>query len=89
VNAINAGAMATGMYTGLLKEMLDKVWSLNYMASLAATREGIDSPDTIAAAKGMGTNRRIWTRLLGLLDCCVCMRRVGSRGRLWEAMEAG
>jgi 3-oxoacyl-[acyl-carrier protein] reductase len=54
VNSINPGAMATGMYTSLPKEMLEKVWSLNYMAPLAATREGVDSKATIEAAKNMG-----------------------------------
>jgi 3-oxoacyl-[acyl-carrier protein] reductase len=54
VNSINPGAMATGIYTSLPKEMLDKVWSLNYMAPLAATREGVDSKATIEAAKNMG-----------------------------------
>jgi 3-oxoacyl-[acyl-carrier protein] reductase len=54
VNSINPGAMATGMYTSLPKKMLEKVWSLNYMAPLAATRDGLDSDATVAAAKDMG-----------------------------------
>jgi 3-oxoacyl-[acyl-carrier protein] reductase len=54
VNSINPGAMVMGMYTGLPKEMLKKVWSPNYMAPLAATRAGIDSRETIEAANDMG-----------------------------------
>ncbi|KAL1593725.1 hypothetical protein SLS60_010457 [Paraconiothyrium brasiliense] len=54
VNSINPGAMMTGMYTGLPQEMLEKVWSLNYMAPLAKPREGIDSPEIVEAAKGLG-----------------------------------
>ncbi|KAF2011407.1 NAD(P)-binding protein [Aaosphaeria arxii CBS 175.79] len=54
VNSINPGAMLTGMYSGLPQEMLEKVWSLNYMAPLARTREGIDKPEIIDAAKGLG-----------------------------------
>ena len=54
VNAINPGAMATGMYTGLPQEMLEKVWPLNFMAPLARAREGIDSEQTVKAAKEMG-----------------------------------
>jgi 3-oxoacyl-[acyl-carrier protein] reductase len=43
VNKINPGAMAAVMCTGLPKEMLEKVWSLNYIAPLAVTRAGMDS----------------------------------------------
>lgn len=43
VNSIKPGAMTTGIYTELPKEMLDNVWSLNYMASPAAARAGVNS----------------------------------------------
>lgn len=54
VNSINPGAMMTGMYTGLPQEMLEKVWSLNYMAPLAKPRAEKDSPEVIEAAKSLG-----------------------------------
>ena len=46
--------MQTNMYTGLPQEMLEKVWSLNYMAPLAKTRPEIDSPELVEAAKSLG-----------------------------------
>jgi 3-oxoacyl-[acyl-carrier protein] reductase len=76
VNAINPGAMATGMYTGLPKEMLEKVRSLNYMAPLAATREGIDSPETIAAAKDMGGRPAYLKEVAGIVGL-LCMPEAG------------
>ncbi|KAB2110418.1 hypothetical protein AG0111_0g1643 [Alternaria gaisen] len=76
VNSINPGAMATGMYTGLPKEMLEKVWSLNYMAPLAATREGIDSEDTIAAAKDMGGRPAYLDEVAGVVGL-LCMPEAG------------
>lgn len=76
VNSINPGAMATGMYTELPKEMLDKVWSLNYMAPLAATREGIDSEQTIAAAKPMGGRPAYLEEVAGIVGL-LCMPEAG------------
>ncbi|CAN9082995.1 unnamed protein product [Alternaria alternata] len=76
VNSINPGAMATGMYTGLPKEMLEKVWSLNYMAPLAATREGIDSEDTVAAAKDMGGRPAYLDEVAGVVGL-LCMPEAG------------
>jgi 3-oxoacyl-[acyl-carrier protein] reductase len=76
VNSINPGAMATGMYTGLPKEMLEKVWSLNYMAPLAATREGVDSQETIAAAKDMGGRPAYLTEVAGIVGL-LCMPEAG------------
>ncbi|KAJ4365347.1 hypothetical protein N0V83_008968 [Neocucurbitaria cava] len=76
VNSINPGAMATGMYTSLPKEMLERVWSLNYMAPLAAIREGIDSRETLAAAKELGGRPAYLeevARIVGLL----CMPEAG------------
>ncbi len=54
VNSINPEAMATRMYTEIPKEMLERVWSLNYMAPLAATREGVDSVEMMEAARASG-----------------------------------
>lgn len=76
VNSINPGAMATGMYTGLPKEMLEKVWSLNYMAPLAATREGVDSVETIAAAKDMGGRPAYLEEVAGIVGL-LCMPEAG------------
>jgi 3-oxoacyl-[acyl-carrier protein] reductase len=76
VNSINPGAMATGMYTELPKEMLEKVWSLNYMAPLAATREGIDSEHTIAAAKPMGGRPAYLEEVAGIVGL-LCMPEAG------------
>ena len=76
VNSINPGAMATGMYTGLPKEMLEKVWSLNYMAPLAATREGIDSKELIAAAKDLGGRPAYLEEVAGIVGL-LCMPEAG------------
>ncbi|CAO2656029.1 Nn.00g048320.m01.CDS01 [Neocucurbitaria sp. VM-36] len=76
VNSINPGAMATGMYTGLPKEMLEKVWSLNYMAPLAATREGIDSKETIATAKDLGGRPAYLEEVAGIVGL-LCMPEAG------------
>ncbi|KAJ4343089.1 hypothetical protein N0V95_006786 [Ascochyta clinopodiicola] len=76
VNSINPGAMATGMYTELPKEMLDKVWSLNYMTPLAATREGVDSGETIAAAKPMGGRPAYLEEVSGIVGL-LCMPEAG------------
>ncbi|KAL1801561.1 hypothetical protein ACET3X_001903 [Alternaria dauci] len=76
VNSINPGAMATGMYTGLPKEMLERVWSLNYMAPLAATREGVDSEETIAAAKDMGGRPAYLDEVAGVVGL-LCMPEAG------------
>ncbi|KAF1846392.1 short chain dehydrogenase [Cucurbitaria berberidis CBS 394.84] len=76
VNSINPGAMATGMYTSLPKEMLEKVWSLNYMAPLAATREGIDSKETIAAAKDLGGRPAYLEEVAGVVGL-LCMPEAG------------
>ncbi|KAF2246224.1 NAD(P)-binding protein [Trematosphaeria pertusa] len=76
VNSINPGAMATGMYTGLPKEMLEKVWSLNYMAPLARTREGIDSQETIDAAKDMGGRPAYLEEVAGIVGL-LCMPEAG------------
>lgn len=76
VNSINPGAMATGMYTELPKEMLDKVWSLNYMAPLAATREDVDSKETIAAAKSMGGRPAYLEEVAGIVGL-LCMPEAG------------
>jgi 3-oxoacyl-[acyl-carrier protein] reductase len=76
VNSINPGAMATGMYTGLPREMLEKVWSLNYMAPLAATREGIDSKATIEAAKDMGGRPAYLEEVAGIVGL-LCMSEAG------------
>lgn len=76
VNSINPGAMATGMYTELPKEMLDKVWSLNYMAPLAATRRGVDSEQTIAAAKPMGGRPAYLEEVAGIVGL-LCMPEAG------------
>ncbi|KAI4677139.1 uncharacterized protein J4E88_006946 [Alternaria novae-zelandiae] len=76
VNAINPGAIATGMYTSLPKEMLEKAWSLNYMAPLAATREGIDSEETIAAAKDLGGRPAYLEEIAGVVGL-LCMPEAG------------
>lgn len=76
VNSINPGAMSTGMYTELPKEMLDRVWSLNYMAPLAATREGVDSEQTIAAAKPMGGRPAYLEEVAGIVGL-LCMPEAG------------
>lgn len=76
VNSINPGAMATGMYTSLPKEMLEKVWSLNYMAPLAATREGVDSQEAIAAAKEMGGRPAYLDEVAGIVGL-LCMPEAG------------
>ncbi|KZM18932.1 uncharacterized protein EKO05_0006684 [Ascochyta rabiei] len=76
VNSINPGAMATGMYTELPKEMLDKVWSLNYMAPLAAAREGVDSEETIAAVKPMGGRPAYLEEVAGIVGL-LCMPEAG------------
>lgn len=76
VNSINPGAMATGMYTELPKAMLDKVWSLNYMAPLAATRDGVDSEQTIAAAKAMGGRPAYLEEVAGIVGL-LCMPEAG------------
>jgi 3-oxoacyl-[acyl-carrier protein] reductase len=76
VNSINPGAMATSMYTALPENMLEKVWSLNYMAPLAATREGVDSEATIAAAKGMGGRPAYVDEVAGVVGL-LCMPEAG------------
>ncbi|KAI4709326.1 hypothetical protein J4E89_006075 [Alternaria sp. Ai002NY15] len=76
VNAINPGAIATGMYTSLPKEMLERAWSLNYMAPLAATREGIDSEETIAAAKDLGGRPAYQEEIAGVVGL-LCMPEAG------------
>lgn len=76
VNSINPGAMATSMYTELPKEMWDKVWSLNHMAPLAATREGIDSEETIAAAKPVG-GRPAYVEEVASIVGLLCMPEAG------------
>lgn len=76
VNSINPGAMMTGMYTGLPKEMLEKVWSLNYMAPLARPREGIDSPEIIEAAKGLGGRPAYLEEVAGIVGL-LCMPEAG------------
>jgi 3-oxoacyl-[acyl-carrier protein] reductase len=68
--------MATGMYTGLPKEMLDRVWSLNYMAPLAATREGLDSLDTIAVTKDIGGRPAYLEKVARIIEL-LCMRKAG------------
>jgi 3-oxoacyl-[acyl-carrier protein] reductase len=76
VNSINPGAMMTGMYTGLPQEMLEKVWSLNYMAPLAKPREGIDSPETTEAAKGLGGRPAYLEEVSGVVGL-LCMPESG------------
>lgn len=76
VNSINPGAMMTGMYTGLPQEMLEKVWSLNYMAPLARTREGIDSPEIVEAAKGLG-GRPAYLEEVASIVGLLCMPEAG------------
>lgn len=76
VNSIDSGAMATGMYTGLPQEMLEKVWSLNYMAPLAASRDGIDSPETIEAAKALGGRPAYLGEVAGIVGL-LCMPEAG------------
>lgn len=76
VNSINPGAMATGMYTELPKEMLDRAWALNYMAPLAATREGVDSEQTIAAAKPLGGRPAYLEEVAGIVGL-LCMPEAG------------
>jgi 3-oxoacyl-[acyl-carrier protein] reductase len=76
VNSINPGAMATGMYTTLPKDMLEKVWSLNYMAPLAATREGVDPGATIAAAKDLGGRPAHLEEVAGIVGL-LCMPEAG------------
>lgn len=71
-NGINPGAMATGMYTSLPKGMLERVWSLNYMAPLAATRDGLDSDVTVAAAKDMGGRPAYLEEVAGIVGL-LCM----------------
>lgn len=76
VNSINPGAMATSMYTGLPKEMLEKVWSLNYMAPLAAPREDIDSKETVEIAKSMGGRPAYLEEVAGVVGL-LCMPDAG------------
>ncbi|OAG04637.1 NAD(P)-binding protein [Paraphaeosphaeria sporulosa] len=76
VNSINPGAMMTGMYTGLPQEMLEKVWSLNYMAPLAKPRVGIDSPETVEAAKGLGGRPAYLEEVSGIVGL-LCMPESG------------
>ena len=76
VKSINPDAMATGMYTELPKEMLDRVWSLNYMAPLAAKREGVDSEQTIAAAKPMGSRPSYLEEVAGIIGL-LCVPEAG------------
>ncbi|KAF9737481.1 hypothetical protein PMIN06_011710 [Paraphaeosphaeria minitans] len=76
VNSINPGAMMTGMYTGLPQEMLEKVWSLNYMAPLAKPRAGIDSPETVEAAKGLGGRPAYLEEVSGIVGL-LCMPESG------------
>ena len=76
VNSINPGAMATGMYTGLPQEMLEKVWSLNYMAPLAAPREGVDSKETVDAAKSLGGRPAYLEEVAGVVGL-LCMPDAG------------
>lgn len=76
VNSINPGAMMTGMYTGLPQEMLEKVWSLNYMAPLARPREGIDSDEVIEAAKGLGGRPAYLEEVAGIVGL-LCMPEAG------------
>lgn len=76
VNSVNPGAMATSMYTALPQDMLEKVWSLNCMAPLAATREGVDSAETIAAAKNMGGRPAYLGEVAGVVGL-ICMPEAG------------
>ena len=76
VNSINPGAMATGMYTELPKEMLDRAWLLNQLAPLAATREGVDSAQTIAAAKSLGGRPAYLEEVAGVVGL-LCMPEAG------------
>lgn len=68
--------MVTGMYTRLPKEMLEKVGSLNYMAPLAGTREGVDSAETIAAAQAMGGRPAYLEEVTGIVGL-LCMPEAG------------
>jgi NAD(P)-dependent dehydrogenase (short-subunit alcohol dehydrogenase family) len=76
VNSINPGAMATGMYTSLPKEMLEKVSSLNYVAPLMATREGVGPKETIDAAKDMGGRPAYLEEVAGIVGL-LCMPEAG------------
>ncbi|KAF2629525.1 NAD(P)-binding protein [Macroventuria anomochaeta] len=76
VNSTNPGTMATSMYINLLNEMLEKVWLLNDMAPLAATRESVDSEQTIAAAKPMGGRPAYLEEVAGIVGL-LCMPEAG------------
>lgn len=52
--------------------MLDKVWSLNFMAPLAETREGVESKHTIAAASHMGDRPAYLAEVIGVVGL-LCM----------------
>ena len=76
VNSINPGAMATEMYTSLPKEMLEKVWSLNYMAPLAETREGVDDEETVKMARDLGGRPAYLEEVAGIVGL-LCMQEAG------------
>lgn len=71
-----------GIYTDLPKEMLEKVWSLNYMASLAATREGVDSKETIDAAKDMGGRPAYLKEVAGIVGLSCMPEAVWITGQV-------
>jgi hypothetical protein len=76
MNSINLDAIATGMCINLPKEMLEKVCSLNYMALSTATIEGIDSEETIVAAKDMGGRPAYLGEVAGVVGL-LCMPEAG------------
>jgi 3-oxoacyl-[acyl-carrier protein] reductase len=55
---------------------LEKVWSLNYMAPLAATREGVDSEATISSAKDLGGRPAYLEEVSGVVGL-LCMPEAG------------
>lgn len=78
VNSIETGTMAIGMYTELPQGMLDKVWSLNYMAPQAATREGVNSEQTVVAAKPMDGRPAYLEEVTGIVG----LKQVGLQAKL-------
>ena len=56
--------------------MLEKVWSLNYMAPLAETREGVDDEETVKMARELGGRPAYLEEVAGIVGL-LCMQEAG------------
>ncbi|KAK6850724.1 3-oxoacyl-reductase [Apiospora arundinis] len=76
VNAVSPGPMDTGLYSTLPEEIKETLKPQNNLTPLAATREGVDTPQMLTLAKEIGGRPGYLEEVAGIVGIC-CLPESG------------